>query len=85
MTLHEEDLQEEEDKYDENFNKYQIDLKTTPHKNKSRKVNRIISEENLTTSIGRTPSEMKNHSFTRDQIKSFITTTYNDWYFDTTA
>ena len=86
MPLNEEDLQEEEeDKYDENFNKYQIELKTTPHKIKTRKLNRIISEENFTTSIGRTPSEMKNHSFSRDQFKSYITSTYNDWYFDRTA
>ena len=45
-----------------------------------------MSDDNFTTSIdGRSPSQPKHYSkFYRDQFKQFITTTYNDWYYDRT-
>ena len=80
MPLNEENEMEEEDKeekekknrFDEDFQKYQIELKQAASKFKQsrRKLNRIVSDDNFTTSIGgRSQSESKhykNNKFYRD-------------------
>ncbi len=89
----EEEKDEEEEKkiqkFDQDFQKYQIELKQASASKKKgrRNLNRIVSSDNFSTSIGRSPSEFKqyyNNKFYRDQFKQFITTTYNDWYYDRT-
>ncbi len=68
----EEEEKEEDNRFDQNFQKYQIELKQAASKFKQsrRKLNRIVSDDNFATSVGgRSHSESKhykNNKFYRD-------------------